>query len=428
MVHTAGVLDDGVIESLTAERVERVMRPKVDAALNLHELTRDMGLSEFVLFSSAAGLFGSAGQGNYAAANAFLDALAQAREAWGLAGQSLAWGLWEQGSAMTGDLGAAGKARLERLGVAALSSRQGLELFDRAKGVGEALLVAARLERSGLRAQAQAGALPAVLGGLVQAPARRGRAGGAGGSLARRLAGVPESKWDAVALEVVRGEVAGVLGHDSTRGVDPERAFKDLGFDSLSVVELRNRLVRVTGLRLPSTLAFDYPNCVAVAKLLRTLVEGEDRSGVERVTIARKGSAEELVAIVGMGCRYPGGVCDSEGLWELVAEGRDAISGVPLDRGWDLLGLRDPDSDAEAGYTYEGGFVYDAGEFDAGFFGISPREALGMDPQQRLLLEIAWEALEDAGIDPGSLRGSQTGVFAGTSMQDYLSPRDARGR
>ena len=328
---------------------------------------------------------------------------------------------------MTGGLGEAGRARLERLGVAALSSGEGLELFDRARGAGEALLVAARLERSGLRAQARAGVLPAVLGDLVAVPVRSGRVGGAGGSLARRLGGVPESEWDAVVLEVVRGEVAGVLGHSSADRVDPERAFKDLGFDSLSVVELRNRLVQVTGLRLPSTLAFDYPNCVAVAKLLRTLVEGRDRASVERVAIARKGTSEELVAIVGMGCRYPGGVRDSEGLWELVTEGRDAISEIPADRGWDLRALRDTDSDAEAGYTYEGGFVHDAGEFDAGFFGISPREALGMDPQQRLLLEIAWEALEDAGIDPGSLRGSQTGVFAGTSMQDYLSPRDARG-
>ena len=174
VVHSAGVLDDGVIESLTDEQVERVMRPKADAALHLHELTQGMELAEFVLFSSAAGLFGGAGQGNYAAANAFLDALAQQRAARGLAGRSLAWGLWEQESAMTGDLGESGRARIERLGFAALSAQQGLELLDSAGRLGDGFLVAARLNRAALRSRAGTGALPAILGGLIQAPARRG--------------------------------------------------------------------------------------------------------------------------------------------------------------------------------------------------------------------------------------------------------------
>jgi polyketide synthase 12 len=251
VVHSAGALDDGVLESLTDERVERVMRPKVDAALHLHELTEGMDLAEFVMFSSAAGLFGNAGQGNYAAANAFLDALAQKRRARGLAAQSLAWGFWERESELTSGLGEAGRARIERMGVAALSTEQGLELLDRARAVGDPLLAAVRLDRAGLRAQARAGVLPALLGGLVEVSARRER--GVGGSLARRLAGVPEADWDALILDVVRSQAAGVLGHGTAAGVDPERAFKELGFDSLSSVELRNRLMRATGLRLPAT-------------------------------------------------------------------------------------------------------------------------------------------------------------------------------
>ena len=420
VVHSAGVLDDGVIESLTDERVERVMRPKVDAALNLHRLTEGLELSEFVLFSSAAGLFSGAGQGNYAAANAFLDALAQRRAACGLAGQSLAWGLWEQESAMTSGLGESGRARIERLGVAALSAEQGLELFDSARSAGDALLVAARLDRSALRSQARLGVLPALLGGLVQASARGERAAGAGGSLARRLAGVPESEWDTLILQVVRTQVAGVLGHDSPTRVDPERAFKDLGFDSLAAVELRNRLMRATGLRLPATLAFDHPNCNAVTRRLRTQIEGVGRGNAERRDVARRGSAEDLIAIVGMSCRYPGGARSPQQLWELAAGGADAIAGFPVDRGWDLEALYDPDlARPGTSYTRDGGFIYDAGDFDADFFGISPREALATDPQQRLLLEASWEALEDACIDPSSLRGSQTGVFAGVIHNSY---------
>ena len=194
VIHVAGVLDDGVLESLSEEQLERVMRPKVDGAVHLHELTAGLGLSEFVMFSSAAGLFGGAGQGNYAAANAFLDALAQARRAQGLAGQSLAWGLWEQQSGMTESLGQSARARLARAGLAGLATRQGLELLDRARDIDEAVLVPARLDFGGLRARERAGALPALLSGLVRTSARGERGGE--GSLVQRLAGVPASEWE----------------------------------------------------------------------------------------------------------------------------------------------------------------------------------------------------------------------------------------
>ncbi|WP_421106309.1 type I polyketide synthase [Streptomyces sp. NEAU-S77] len=421
VVHTAGVLDDGVIGSLTAERLAAVLRPKVDAAWNLHELTADLDLSAFVVFSSAAGVFGNAGQGNYAAANAFLDALAQQRRARGLAGTSLAWGLWADSSAMTGALDDADVSRMSRGGVLALSAAEGLELFDAAGRFGEPLLVPMSLDMAALRAQAGSGALPSLFRGLVRVPARRTAEGSVAlGALAQRLAGLGETEQLDLLLDLVRSNVAAVLGYAGPETVEPGRSFRELGFDSLTAVELRNALGAASELRLPATLVFDYPTPVVLAEFLRTELGGTAAAVAGPVVVSA--ADDEPIAIVGLGCRYPGGVETPEDLWRLVMEGRDAISEFPTDRGWDLGGLfhEDPGHSGTS-YAREGGFVEEAGHFDPAFFGISPREALAMDPQQRLLLETSWEAFERAGIDPGVLRGSRTGVFAGVMYHDYAS-------
>jgi polyketide synthase 12 len=266
VVHAAGVLDDALVGSLTPEQVERVMRPKVDAAVNLDELTAGTELSAFVLFSSVAALIGNPGQGNYAAANTALDALAARRRALGRPATSLAWGLWEQATGMTGGLEQAQLGRLERMGIKPINDELGLELFDQAGAQDEALLVPVRLDQAALRAQAQAGLLPPLLRGLVRVPARRAQA--AGGSLAQRLAAIARPDWEGVTLELVQAQVAAVLGHALATAIDPGRAFKELGFDSLASVELRNRLTHTTGLRLPATLVFDHPTPVAVARYL----------------------------------------------------------------------------------------------------------------------------------------------------------------
>ncbi|WP_418346739.1 SDR family NAD(P)-dependent oxidoreductase [Streptomyces fodineus] len=269
VVHAAGVLDDGIVEQLTPEQVARVMRPKVDAAWNLHELTAGMDLSAFVLFSSVTSLIGTPGQANYAAANAALNALAHRRRAEGLAASSLAWGLWADTGGMAGGLDETELSRLERIGVGALSAELGLELFDQAMGLDAALLVPVRLELAMLRAQGRAGRLPALFRGLVRTPARRAEAGG---SLAQRLAGVAEAEREQTVLALVRAQVASVLGHSTPNAIDAARAFQDLGFDSLAAVELRNRLTQATGVRLPSTLVFDHPTPVAVTQLLLSSV------------------------------------------------------------------------------------------------------------------------------------------------------------
>ncbi|MFD5558279.1 SDR family NAD(P)-dependent oxidoreductase [Streptomyces sp. NPDC127068] len=279
VVHTAGVLDDGVVESLTTEQIDRVMRPKVDAAWHLHELTADADLSAFVVFSSVAALMGSPGQGNYAAANAALDALAATRRAAGLPATSLAWGLWSDTAGMAAQLDEADLARLERMGMTALTPETGPALFDRSLDLDAAVVAPVLLETAALRAQARAGMLPPLLRGLVKMPARAGEANAA--VLLQRLAGESEADRERIVLELVQSQVASVLGHSSAVSVDPERAFKDLGFDSLSAVELRNRLTRATGVRLPATVVFDHPSPAAVARHL--LVEiAPDAAGKPR--------------------------------------------------------------------------------------------------------------------------------------------------
>ncbi len=282
VVHAAGVLDDGLLATLDSERLARVLAPKVDGALHLHELTAGLDLEEFVVFSSVAGTLGSAGQANYAAANAFLDALAAYRRAQGLPGLSLAWGPWESG--MAGTLDEAGRGRLARAGMQALSAEDGVALFDLAREAGAGLLVPVVFDTAGLRAQARAGALVPVLSGLVRASARRA---GQDGALARRLAEAPEGERDAIALELVLAHVAAVLGHDSAAAIDAGRPFKELGFDSLGSVELRNRLGQATGLKVPSTLIFDYPTPQAVAGYLREQLP--ENSGVAAALPATRG-------------------------------------------------------------------------------------------------------------------------------------------
>jgi acyl transferase domain-containing protein/NADPH:quinone reductase-like Zn-dependent oxidoreductase/acyl carrier protein len=420
VIHTAGAIDDGVIGSLTSERVEAVMRPKADAAWNLHLLTQDLNLEAFVLFSSAAATFGAAGQGNYAAANTFLDALAATRRAAGLPGTSVAWGLWAEASGITGHLTAGDLDRMARGGMGALSADEGLSLLDAAIDGAEALVVAARLDVAAIRASAGRGeGVPAIWRGLAKSPPRLRSAADTEGadSLLRQLAATPPEDRDQMLRGLVSSHVAAVLGHASADVIERDRALSEIGFDSLTAVELRNRLNAATGLRLPATLIFDYPTPQALADYLHTSLTGDMATAAVPASAA---PSDEPIAIVGMSCRFPGGAHDPEGLWDLLAAGADAISDVPADRGWNMENLYHPDPD-HPGTTYarQGGFVRGAAEFDPAFFGISPREALAMDPQQRLLLEISWEALERAGIAPDRLRGSQTGVFAGASSWGY---------
>ncbi|MGW2200413.1 beta-ketoacyl synthase N-terminal-like domain-containing protein, partial [Streptosporangium sp. NPDC001682] len=311
---------------------------------------------------------GSAGQGNYAAANTFLDALAQMRRAEGLPALSLAWGAWAQEAGLTGTLSDADMRRIARMGTPPLSVEQGLALFEAAVALEHAVLIPLRLELAVLRSH---GEVPALLRGLV----RGGRRSAASGSvvaatLLGRLAPLGAAERAEVLVDLVRTEVALVLGHVSPETVEVRREFRELGFDSLTAVELRNRLNAATGLRLPATLVFDYPTPTLLAEFLLAELLGEDADVVVPAPVMPL--SDDPIVIVGMACRYPGGVTSPEDLWRLVTEGGDGISPFPTTRGWDLGALYSPDRERRGtSYVREGGFLHEAGEFDPGFFGIS---------------------------------------------------------
>ncbi|MFF7756307.1 SDR family NAD(P)-dependent oxidoreductase, partial [Streptomyces sp. NPDC007971] len=435
VVHTAGVLDDGVIDHLSPTRLETVLAPKAASAAHLDELTADLDLDAFVLFSSVVATTGGPGQANYAAANTYLDALAENRRSRGLAALAVAWGPWSGGGVAEGN--EAARQRLAR------NQWEGMMDPDLAvRALAEALdgtdtvLTVTNIDWSIVLAQPQAAAgllqvplmrdlpeihqLAALLADVSVAPAE--------GDLARRLAGTGRAEQQRVLTELVQAKAAQVLGYASPEQVEAGRAFSELGFDSLTAVELRNELSSATDLRLPATLLFDYPSPSALSDYLQTELLGALPDDTATPTTASAPSvADEPIAIVGMSCRYPGGVADPDGLWALLTSGGDAISGFPDDRDWDLAALSDPSGEGYTSYVQAGGFIQDMSGFDAGFFGISPREALAMDPQQRLLLEVSWEALERSGIDPESLRGSTTGVFAGGYASGYGYGVDVEG-
>ncbi|MFE2408018.1 SDR family NAD(P)-dependent oxidoreductase, partial [Kitasatospora sp. NPDC059408] len=472
VIHAAGVGDNGLVGALTPDRMDAVLAPKADGAWYLHELTSHLDLTAFVLFSSAGGLVLTAGQGNYAAANVFLDALAAHRHAAGLPATSMAYGMWDVGAGLGEQLLELNRNRMAAQGVPPLTREAGLALFAAGLRSERATVVPIRVDAAALRARTDE--VPALLRALV--PAARRTAAHAlapaapADGLAARLAGLTEAEQRRTVLDLVRARVAGLLGHESGDAIEPDRAFQELGFDSLAATDLRNQLNTLTGLRLPATLAFDHPNAEAVTELIVTELgvrtaaasgeasraEADLRAALQSIPTRRlrdaglvdalldltddriraagaamdaatddPGAPAEVrhdpIAIVGMACRYPGGVTTPEELWQLVTSGADAIAPFPADRGWDLSTLRTEDSGGtgDSPYTHAGGFLDGVAEFDPGFFGISPREALAMDPQQRLTLELSWEALERAGIDPSGLRGTRTGVFTGVMYHDY---------
>ncbi|MFD7618096.1 type I polyketide synthase, partial [Streptomyces sp. NPDC059802] len=435
VVHAAGVASAGPTSELDTEALAGQMHAKVTGAANLDAVFADTELDAFVLFSSIAGVWGSGGQAGYAAANAYLDALAQERRTRGQAATSLAWGPWAEGGMADDEM----TAELSRRGLPAMAPDAAITAIGQALALDETCVTIADVEWerfvppfTALRPSPLLGDLPENQ--RLAVTSASAESAGTESALRGRLTGLTGAEQLRLLLGVVRAQAAVVLGHNGAGAIGETATFRELGFDSLTAVEFRNALAGETGLSLPATLVFDYPSPAVLAEHVRDELLGSEAQAAN-VPAATGGpvDGDDPIAIVGMSCRYPGGVRSPEDLWELLASEADAVSGFPVDRGWDLERLYDPSREREAAsYVDQGGFLHDAGEFDPVFFGISPREALAMDPQQRLLLETSWEAFERSGIDPASVRGSRTGVFTGTNGQDYTglllaSPDSAEG-
>ena len=404
VVHAAGWAEYAALPDVTPEHLAAVAAAKVAGAVHLDELLPDA--EAFVLFSSVAGVWGGGGQAAYAAANATLDAIAAARRARGAAATSVAWGPWA-GAGMVA-AGATADYLRER-GLRPMEPASAVAALASAVDGGDTCVAVADVDWERF-AGAFTATRPSAL--LANLPAARGHAAVAvtPTGFAATLRGLDAADRARTVLDLVRAKAAAVLGHADASRVDPVRPFRDLGFDSLTAVELRTALAEATGLALPSTLVFDHPTPTVLAGHLVAKLTGAAAEQASATVVANG----DPLAIVAMACRYPGGVSSPDDLWRLVMSCGDGMGPFPADRGWDMSG---PDAPT----ARVGGFVDGAAEFDAGLFGISPREAVAMDPQQRLHLEASWEVFERAGVDPTSLRGSRTGVFAGTSGQDYVS-------
>ena len=407
VIHAAGALSDASLPNQDWTRFEQVLGPKALGAWNLHRATLGLDLDLFVLFSSLTGVVGNPGQANHAAANAFLDQLAGWRRARGLPGQAVAWGPWSEVGEAEGQRDR--MARGAAAGIRWLTPEQGLAALTRLvrEDTGATAVAAVdweRLERDGER-------LPALVGELARAP--DGGAPAADGIAARLLA-AGRAERDALLLEFVREEVGSLLRLASSP--TPEVGFFELGMDSLTAVELRNRLNRaLSGAggdapALADTAVFDHPS---PAKLAGALAAHFGDVHEERPLPAPSlppRRADARIAVVGMSCRFPAGQ-DPASFWRSLEAGADAVTRgrpepLPVDR-------------ETAEHPAWGAYVAGLDRFDAGFFRIAPVEAELMDPQQRLLLEVSWEALEDAGLAPGGLEGSRTGVYAGICGADY---------
>ncbi|MFG1778105.1 type I polyketide synthase [Micromonospora sp. NPDC049048] len=412
VVHAAGTDQLTPLTDTTLDEFSHVVAGKVLGALHLDACLAERDLGAFVMFSSISGVWGSAGQCAYGAGNSLLDALAVNRRDRGLPATAVSWTAWGGAHGMAAENVAT--EQLNRMGLPPVDPEKALVALDRALRRPTPCVTVADVDWTRFHPAFTVARPSPFLGDLPQVRAlvaQEEAAAPAGGVAAplRHLAALPAAEQERELLRLVNEQTAAVLGHatpDELRG----RPFKDLGFDSLTAVDFRGRLNAATGLRLPTTLVFDYPTPAELAAHLRELVSGAAPADAPQTVVV---DADEPVAIVGMACRYPGGVDGPEAFWRLVADGVDAISPFPTDRGWEI-----PEP-AEGTHPPAGGFLYDVADFDPAFFEISPREALAMDPQQRLTLETSWEALERAGVDPASLRGTRTGVFVGASTSGY---------
>ncbi|MFI8093911.1 type I polyketide synthase, partial [Streptomyces sp. NPDC086080] len=429
VVHGAGIGRPAALTGTGLTDFAADAEAKLAGTTHLDRIFDRTDLDAFILYSSVAAVWGAGGHGAYAAGNAHLEAVTRARRARGLTGTTIAWGLWAADGRGLGDT--VDDDSLNWRGLSAMQPGVAINGLRRAMADDETFLAIGDIDwadftpaYTAARPRPLVKDIPEAEAALAASRAADEQDTGSAeaNSLRERLRPLSVADRESALRDLVRAHAATVLGHATADAIEDGRPLRDLGFDSLLAVALRNALRTATGLKLATTVVFDHPNVIRLAQHLHTTLFGERpavRTPVARLT-AGPDPDDDAVAIIGMGCRFPGGIESPEDLWQVISDGEDVITAFPDDRGWDLQRLYSPDADDE-GHTYvrTGGFVHDAGAFDPAFFGISPREALAMDPQQRLLLETSWEAIEHGRIDPHTLRGIECGVFVGVGNGGY---------
>lgn len=390
VVHTAGVGQLTSLEETGIGEFARIVGAKAAGAAHLDELTTDRKLDAFILFSSVSGVWGTGGQAAYGAANAYLDSLAQRRRDRGLVATSVSWGPWAEGGMAVGEAGEFARRR----GLPAMSPELAVSALEHVLHKGETCVTVADVRWDVFLPTFTSTRPSPLLSDFAPVEDEQAEIGPR-----HRLSALAPDERRAWLLTTVVTEAAAVLGHATSGDVETDRAFRDMGFDSLTAVELRGRLSSMLGVTLPATLVFDHPTPQQLVSHLASHFGDEQHVVAPAHTPAAE--TDELLAIVGMSCRYPGGVRTPEDLWNLVREGSDAISPFPTDRGWDLSALFDtaPDTSGSS-VTTSGGFLYDAAEFDAEFFGISPAKPW----QWTRSSGCCWNPPGSCSNDPGSTR------------------------
>ena len=413
VVHAAGILADGMLANLDWERFEQVLTPKVNGAMLLHEMTNDISLDFFISYSSAAAVLGFSGQANYAAANCYLEGLGALRRSLGLPATVVSWGPWSEGG-MVAAMDAGSRARLERIGLKQIDNERAFAALDYIVKSGIASAGVFDIDWS--RYGSEMGNGQQFLRHLVSKEAIKPAHTNQRQQIADAIAEVRDELMAAYLEEAV----GAVLGMPEGKVTDRELGFSDMGMDSLMAVELKNRLERDLGITLSPTISFNYPRINAMKKhVLDVMGLSGSEKVIKETSETVKKYDREPIAIIGMGCRFPGGANSPEAFWELLHKGVDAIAEVPVER-WNVDEYYDAEPETPGKiYTRCGGFIDQVDQFDAKFFGITPNEADYLDPQQRLLLEVSWEALENAGIPVETLNTSLTGVFVGMGQSDY---------
>ena len=416
VIHAAGVLDDGVLSKQDWSSFERVFAPKISGSWNLHVLTQTIPLDFFVLFSSVSSVVGAIGQGNYAAANSFLDALAHHRCQMGLPALSINWGPWEQGGMATNE---SAKKRLNRNKmIGFIDADRGLKYFEKllVGDVTQSMILPINIDEV-----AEAGVdsdMPLFRELLKNVKPKYLENIQEQSLLQQKIEGNSQVEKRKILQQYIYSVVVDLLGVNSSDEVELKQAFHELGLDSMMAVEMRNLLSRAIGHSLPVSLLFDYPNIEALTDFLETEISGIDADNIKSQS-PQLVDALDPIAIIGLSCRYPGGSKSPEEFWETLRDGVDAVSDLGNAR-WNIEEFYDsrPGTPGKM-ITRSGGLLDNVDEFDEHFFGVSPKEAESMDPQQRLLLEASWQAIEYAGYSSDKLHGNLGGVFVGIASNDY---------